>query len=68
MAVEKLQPYINQELICEEEIDTFIQIIEKNIIYNMLKEKGNIKMNVFYLNELIEKKKRLEFMKKITKC
>ena len=46
----------------------FIQIIEKNLIYNMLKENGNIKMNVLYLNELIERKKKLEAMKKIRKC
>ena len=43
MAIDRLQPYIDQELINEDEIDTFIQIIEKNLIYNMLKEKGNIK-------------------------
>lgn len=68
MAVNKLQPYIEQELVNEDEIDIFIQIIEKNLIYNMLKEKGNIKMNVLYLNELIERKKKLEDMKKIRKC
>ncbi len=68
MAIDRLQPYIDQELINEDEIDTFIQIIEKNLIYNMLKEKGNIKMNVLYLNELIERKKKLEDMKKIRKC
>lgn len=68
MAVAKLQPYIDQELIYEDEIDTFIQIIEKNLIYNMLKEHGNIKMNILYLNELIEKKQKLEEMKKIRKC
>ena len=68
MAIDRLQPYIDQELINEYEIDTFIQIIVKNLIYNMLKEKGNIKMNVLYLNELIERKKKLEDMKKIRKC
>ena len=68
MAIDRLQPYIDQELINEDEIDIFIQIIEKNLIYNMLKEKGNIKMNVLYLNELIERKKKLEDMKKIRKC
>ncbi len=68
MAVERLKPYIDEDIIYEEEIDTFIQIIEKNLIYNMLKENGNIKMNVLYLNELIEKKKKLETMKKIRKC
>lgn len=68
MAVKRLQPYIDEDLVGEEEIDTFIQIIEKNLIYNMLKEKGNIKMNVLYLNELIERKKKLEEMKKIRKC
>jgi hypothetical protein len=68
MAIDRLQPYIDQELINEDEIDTFIQIIEKNLIYNMLKEKGNIKMNVLYLNELIERKKKLEEMKKIKRC
>jgi len=68
MAVDRLQPYIDQEIIYEEEIDTFIQIIEKNLIYNMLKENGNIKMNALYLNELIERKKKLELMKKIRKC
>lgn len=68
MAVNRLQPYIEQEVIYEDEIDTFIQIIEKNIIYNMLKEHGNIKMNALYLNELIERKNKLEAMKKIRKC
>lgn len=68
MAVKRLQPYIDENLVGEEEIDTFIQIIEKNLIYNMLKEKGNIKMNVLYLNELIERKKKLEEMKKIKRC
>jgi hypothetical protein len=68
MAVDRLKPYIDEQLIYEEEIDTFIQIIEKNIIYNMLKESGNIKMNVLYLNELIERKKKLETLKKIRKC
>jgi hypothetical protein len=68
MAIDKLKPYIDQNIIYEEEIDTFIQIIEKNLIYNMLKENGNIKMNVIYLNELIERKKKLETMKKIRKC
>ena len=68
MAVDRLKPYIDENLIYEEEIDTFIQIIEKNLIYNMLKENGNIKMNILYLNELIERKKKLEAMKKIRKC
>ena len=68
MAVDKLKPYIEENIIYEEEIDTFIQIIEKNLIYNMLKDNGNIKMNALYLNELIEKKKKLETMKKIRKC
>ena len=68
LAINRLQPYIDQNVIYEEEIDTFIQIIEKNLIYNMLKETGNIKMNALYLNELIEKKKKLEAMKKIRKC
>ena len=68
MAVHRLQPYIDQNLIYEEEIDTFIQIIEKNLIYKMLKDNGNIKVNALYLTELIERKKKLESMKKIRKC
>ena len=68
MAVDRLKPYIDQEVIYEDEIDTFIQIIEKNLIYNMLKEHGNIKMNALYLNELIERKNKLEAMQKIRKC
>ena len=32
MAVNRLKPYIDEGLIFEDEIDTFIQIIEKNII------------------------------------
>jgi len=68
MAVERLKPYIEEDLIYEDEIDTFIQIIEKNLIYNMLKQNGNIKMNALYLNELIERKKKLEAMKKIRRC
>ena len=68
MAVEKLKPYIEEDLIHEDEIETFIQIIEKNLIYNMLKQNGNIKINALYLNELIERKKKLEAMKKIRRC
>lgn len=68
MAVERLQPYIDQNIIFEEEIDTFIQIIEKNLIYNLLKENGNIKMNTLFLNDIIEKRKKLEKMKKIRRC
>lgn len=68
MAVERLQPYIDQNIIFEEEIDTFIQIIEKNLIYNLLKENGNIKMNTLFLNDIIEKRKKLERLKKIRRC
>ena len=68
MAVDRLKPYIDQDVIYEEEIDAFIQIVEKNLIYNMLKESGNIRINALYLNELIEEKKKLELLKKTTKC
>jgi len=68
MAVTRLKPYIEEGLIYEEEIDTFIQIIEKNIIYNMLKDENNVRLNKLGLNEIIEKKKKLEQMKKIRKC
>lgn len=68
MAVERLKPYIDQNIIFEDEIDTFIQIIEKNLIYNLLKDSGNIKMNPLFLNEIIENKKKLEKMKKLRRC
>lgn len=68
MAIARLKPYIDEGLIFEEEIDTFIQIIEKNIIYNMLKEESNIRIDSLLLNEIIEKKKKLERMKKIRRC
>ena len=68
MAVKRLKPYIEEGIIYEEEIDTFIQIIEKNIIYNMLKDENNIRLNKLGLNEIIERKKKLEQMKKIRKC
>ncbi len=68
MAIERLNPYIEHGIVYEEEIDTFIQIIEKNIIYNMLKDKKNIGVNALYLNEIIEKKKKLEEMKKVKRC
>lgn len=68
MALNKLKPYIDEKIIYEEEIDTFIQIVEKNIIFNMLNKTGNIKMNALYLNELIERKRKLEEMKKIRRC
>lgn len=68
MALSKLKPYIDDKIINEEEVDTFIQIIEKNIIFNMLNKTGNIKMNALYLNELIERKKKLEEIKKTRRC
>jgi len=68
MAISKLKPYIDHGIIYEEEVDTFIQIIEKNIIYNMLKDENNIRMSMLGLNELIEKKNKLEKMKKVRRC
>lgn len=68
MAINRLKPYVDAGLIYEDEIDTFIQIIEKNIIYNMLKDQNNVQMNVLLLNEIIDKKKKLENMKKLRRC
>lgn len=68
IAISKLKPYIDHGIIYEEEVDTFIQIIEKNIIYNMLKDENNIRMSMLGLNELIEKKNKLEKMKKVRRC
>lgn len=68
MAVNRLKPYIDDGTIYENEIDTFIQIIEKNLIYNMLNDHDNIKINSLMLNEIIEKKKKLENMKKTRRC
>ena len=68
MALSRLKPYIEQDLIYEDEIDTFIQIVEKNIIYNLLKDENNIRINALGLNEIIEKKKKLENMKKLRRC
>ena len=36
MAIQRLKPYIDNETIYEEEIDTFIQIIEKKNQYWLL--------------------------------
>ncbi len=68
LAVARLKPYIDEGLIYEDEIDTFIQIIEKNIIYNMLKDENNIRINSLGLNEIIEKKKKLEKLKRLRRC
>ena len=68
MAVERLKPFIKHGIIYEDEVDTFIQIIEKNIIFNMLKDENNIRMTALGLNEIIEKKKKLEKMKKVRRC
>ena len=67
-ALKRLQPYIDNGTIYETEIDAFIQIIEKNIIYNMLKDENNIRINALGLNEIIEKKKKLEKMEKMRRC
>lgn len=68
MAISRLKPYIDHGIIYEEEVDVFIQIIEKNIIYNMLKDEDNIRMSMLGLNELIDKKNRLDKLKKIRRC
>ena len=68
MALNRLKPYVEAGLIYEDEIDTFIQIIEKNIIYNMMKDQNNVQMNILLLNEIIDKKKKLENMKKLRRC
>ena len=68
MAVTRLKPYIDHGIIYEEEIETFIQIIEKNIIYNLLKDEDNIRMSMLGLNELIEKKNKLNKMKSLRRC
>lgn len=68
MAINKLKPYIDNGIIFEDEVETFIQIIEKNLIYNMLKDDNNVRINSLGLNEIIEKKKKLENMKKIRRC
>ena len=68
LALNRLKPYIDQGVIYESEIDTFIQIIEKNIIYNMLKDENNIRISALGLNEIIEKKKKLESLKKMRRC
>ena len=68
LALKRLQPYIEQNIIYESEIETFLQIVEKNLIYNMLKDNNNIRMNSLELNEIIEKKKKLEKMKSLRKC
>jgi len=68
MALNRLKPYIDEGLIHEDEIDTFIQIIEKNIIYTMLKDENNIRIDALGLNEIIEKRKKLENMKKLRRC
>ena len=67
-ALNRLKPYIDNGTIHETEIDTFIQIIEKNIIYNMLKDENNVRINSLELNEIIEKKRKLEKMKKLRRC
>ena len=68
LAITRLKPYIDQNVIQENEIDTFIQIIEKNIIYNMFKNTAGLNVNILYLNELLERKKLLENQCKIRKC
>lgn len=68
MAITRLKPYIDHGIIYEEEIETFIQIIEKNIIYNLLKDENNIRMSMLGLNELIEKKNKLQKMKSLRRC
>ena len=68
MAVTRLKPYIDHGIIYEEEIETFIQIIEKNIIYNLLKDEDNIRMSMLGLNELIEKKNKLNKIKSLRRC
>ena len=68
LALARLKPYVDAGIIYEEEIDTFIQILEKNIIYNMLKDNNNVQMSNLMLNEIIEKKKKLENMKKLRRC
>ena len=68
LALNRLKPYIEEGIIYENEIDTFIQIIEKNIICNMLKDEGNIRMSALSIAEIIEKKKKLEKMKSLRRC
>ncbi len=68
MAIERLKPFIDHKIIYEDEVDIFVQIIEENLIYNMLKEEGNIPMNCMFLDKIIDKKKKLEFLKKIRNC
>lgn len=68
MAVTRLKPFIDHGIIYEDEVDTFVQIIEKNIIYNMLKNDNNIQMSELTLDEIIEKRKKLDKMKKLRGC
>lgn len=68
MAIDRLKPYIDNKIIYEDEVDIFLQIIEENLIYNMLKDSNNIGMNFTHLDKIIEKKKKLEFLKKIRNC
>ena len=68
MAIARLKPFIDHGIIYEDEVDAFIQIIEKNIIYNMLKDDNNVRMSALNLNDIIEKKKKLEKMKKVRRC